>query len=119
MNKNYTDDVGSLDKRVTFQRFVGDGDLVGDYHYLDDKEWKDVTTIWAEIRTISSREFMSAGQERFEVSHNIKVRYRQWEHNPVQLRAKCGSRVFRLLSPPLDLRDGKRYQLIKAAEVWP
>ena len=118
MNKNYTDDVGSLDKRVTFQRFVGEGDLVGDYHYLDDKEWKDVTTIWAEIRTISSREFMAAGVETTEVTHNIKIRRRSWDYNVVTMRAQWKGKIFRLLSPPLDLTGRKRHQLIKAAEVW-
>ena len=112
------DDAGALDRRVTFQRFTGEADIVGDYQYLDDANWTDVTTVWAQVRTISGREFMAAGQEQNEVTHNIKIRYRSWDYNVVWMRLKCGTRIFRLLSPPLDLSGGKRFQLIKATEVW-
>ena len=112
------DDAAELNKRVTFQRFVGDADLVGDYHYFDDANWEDVFTAWAQVRTISSREFYAAGQEQDEVTHNIKLRYRVWTHNAVCMRAKCGSQIFRLVSPPLDLDGDRRYQQIKAAELW-
>ncbi len=112
------DDAAELNRRVTFQRFVGEADIVGDYQYLDDDNWEDVLTVWAQVRTIGSREFMAAGQEQNEVTHNIKLRYRLWGYDAVSLRATCGDRVFRLLSPPLDLDGDRRYQLIKAAEVW-
>ena len=112
------DDAAELDKRVTFQRFVGEADIVGDYHYLDDANWEDVFTKWAQVRTIGSREFYAAGQEQNEVTHNIKLRYRSWDYNAVCMRAKCGGKISRLLSPPLDLDGDRRYQIIKAAEVW-
>ena len=118
MNTSDFDDSSVLDKRVTFQKFVGEADIVGDFQYQNDENWEDVTTLWAQVRTISSREFMAAGQEQNEVTHNVKVRYRSWDYNVVWMRLKCGERIFRLLSPPLDLSGGKRYQLIKAAEVW-
>lgn len=112
------DDAAELRKRVTFQRFTGEADIVGDYHYLDDECWEDVLTVWAQVRTIGSREFYAAGQEQHEVTHNIKLRYRSWDYNAVCMRAKCGERIFRLLSPPLDLDGDRRYQQLKAAEVW-
>lgn len=112
------DDAAELDKRVTFQRFVGEADIVGDFHYLDDANWEDVLTVWAQVRTIGSREFYAAGQEQNEVTHNIKLRYRSWDYNAVFMRAKCGGKIFRLLSPPLDLDGDRRYQQLKAAEVW-
>lgn len=112
------DDAAELRERVTFQRFVGEADIVGDYQYLDDANWEDVSTVWAQVRTIGSREFYAAGQEQNEVSHNIKLRYRSWNYSAVCMRARCGGRIFRLLSPPLDLDGDRRYQLIKAAEVW-
>ncbi len=36
------DDAGELNRKVTFQRFIGEGDIVGDYQYLDDSNWEDV-----------------------------------------------------------------------------
>ena len=55
MNISDFDDSSVLDKRVTFQKFVGEADIVGDFQYQDDANWEDVVTVWAEIRTISSR----------------------------------------------------------------
>ena len=112
------DDAAELSRRVIFQRFVGEADIVGDFQYLEDGNWENVLTVWAQVRTIGSREFMAAGQEQNEVTHNIKVRYRAWDYDTVCMRAECGGRIFRILSPPLDLDGEKRYQLIKAAEVW-
>ena len=112
------DDAAELNRRVTFQRFTGEADLVGDYQYLDDENWADALTVWAQVRTIGSREFYAADQEQNEVTHNIKLRYRSWDYNAVCMRLRCGGRIFRLLSPPLDLDGDRRYQLIKAAEVW-
>lgn len=112
------DDAAELRERMTFQRFTGEADIVGDFHYLDDDNWEDALTVWAQVRTIGSREFYAAGQEQNEVTHNIKLRYRSWDYNAVCMRAKCGGHIFRLLSPPMDLDGERRYQLIKAAEVW-
>ena len=113
------DDAGELNRKVTFQRFIGESDIVGDFQYLDDSNWTDVLTVWAQVKTISSREFMTAGQEQDEVTHSIKVRYRNWESDVTCMRAvtSLGKR-YKLLSPPLDLYGGKQYQIIKAAEVW-
>ena len=112
------DDAGELNRKVTFQRFIGEGDIVGDYQYLDDSNWEDVVTVWANVRTISSRQFMAAGQDQNEVTHDIKLRWRSWDYNVVCMRAVMLGKKYRLLSPPLDLQGGKQYQLIKAAEVW-
>ena len=114
----YTD-AGELNKRITFQRFVGEADLLGDLAYLDDENWADEFTTWASIRTISGREFYAAGQEQGEVTHNVKIRHRSWTHNPVTMRAIYDGHVYRLLTPPLELGGDKRYQQIKVAEVWP
>ena len=112
------DDASDLNRKVTFQRFVGEGDIVGDFQYLDDNNWEDVITLWANVRTISSREFMAAGQEQNEVTHNIKIRRREWDYDVVCMRATLLGKKYRLLSPPLDLGDEKKFQQIKAAEVW-
>ena len=69
------DDAGELNRKVTFQRFIGEGDIVGDDQYLDDSNWEDVITVWAQVKTISSREFMTAGQEQDEVIGHTQVRH--------------------------------------------
>ena len=115
---NDFDDSSALDKRVTFQRYTGEADQVGDWQYFDDSNWTDVITVWAQLRSIGSREFTAAGQEQSEVTHNVKIRARSWDYNVVWMRLKYGNRIFRLLSPPLDLAGTKRYQLITAAELW-
>lgn len=112
-------DAGELNKRITFQHFIGEADIVGDFAFLDDDNWEDVFTTWASVRTISGREFYAAGQEQGEVTHNIKIRRRPWSYNPVTMRAVCNGHLYRLLTPPLELGDEKRYQQIKVAEVWP
>lgn len=112
-------DAGELNKRITFQHFIGEADIVGDFAFLDDDNWEDVFTTWASVRTISGREFYAAGQEQGEVTHNIKIRRRSWQYNPVTMRAVCSGHLYRLLTPPLELGDEKRYQQIKVAEVWP
>ena len=114
----YTD-AGELKKRVTFQHFIGEADLLGDFAYLDDDDWEDVFTTWASIKTISGREFYAAGQEQGETTHNIKIRRRAFEYNPVTMRAIHDGHVYRLLTPPLDLDEEHRFQQIKVAEVCP
>lgn len=113
------DDAGELNRRVTFQRFTGERDIVGDFQYLDDSNWEDVTTVWGSVRSISSREFYAAGQETGEVTHTIKVRKRNWEQDPAAMRALVLGKRYRILSPPIDLGDGRSYQQLKAAEIWP
>ena len=112
------DDAGELHRRISFQHFIGETDLVGDLAYLDDNNWEEDFTTWASIRTISGREFYAAGQEQGEVTHNIKLRWRTWPHNPVTMRAICEGKRYRLLSPPIDLDEFRCYQQLKAAEVW-
>ena len=113
------DDAGELNRRITFQRFIGEADLVGDFLYLEDANWEDLITVWGGVKSISSREFMTAGIEQMEVTHNLKVRRREWPEDVRTLRAVILGRRYRLLSPPIDVGHERRFQLIKAAEVWP
>lgn len=113
------DDAGEMNRRITFQRFIGERDLIGDSPYLDDDCWEDVLTVWGSIRSVSGREFYAAGQELGETTHNIKIRWRTWERNPAIMRVLILGRRYRILSPPIDLDGEKHYQQFKLAEVWP
>ena len=117
MAKKY-DDASELDKRIIFQHFIGEADVVGDFAYLQDENWETDFTVWASLRTITGREFYAAGQETGEVTHNIKIRKRKWTRNAVTMRAVYKDKRFRFLTPPLDLDEEDRYQQLKVAEVW-
>ena len=113
------DDAGDLNRRITFQKFVGDRDIVGDFQYLEDSNWEDVVTVWGASRDLSSREFYAAGQETGEVTHTLKIRKRTWDSDPSAMRALILGKRYRILSPPIDIADGRVYQIFKAAEIWP
>ena len=113
------DDAGELNRRITFQRFIGEADLVGDFLYLEDANWEDLITVWGGVKSISSREFMTAGIEQMEVTHNLKVRRREWPEDPRNMRAVILGKRYRIASPPIDVGDERRFQTFKAVEVWP
>lgn len=113
------DDAGELNRRITFQRFVGTADIVGDFQYLEDENWKEIFTVWGSCRSIGSREFMAAGQAQMEITHNLKVRRREWPEDPRNMRAVILGRRYRIASPPIDADSERRFQLLKAVEVWP
>ena len=113
------DDAGELNRRITFQRFVGTADIVGDFQYLDDKNWEDIFTVWGSCRSVGSREFMAAGQAQMEITHNLKVRRREWPEDPRNMRAVILGRRYRIASPPIDADSERRFQLLKVVEVWP
>ena len=110
-------DASDLNRRVTFQRFVGERDIIGDLQFQEDENWEDEVTVWGSVRTIGTREFYSAGQAGSEVTHNIKIRKRSWDHSPTYMRVTCQGSVYRVIAPPMDVGERGRYQLIKVAEV--
>ncbi len=110
-----TDDAGELRDRVTFQRFIGERDALGDLQYRDDSNWEDAFTVWARVQTISAGEFYRAEQSQSEVTHNIKIRYR--EDVLAEMRVRCRDRVYRIMAPPIDLQGGRQWMLIKVMEL--
>ena len=112
------DDAGELDRRVRFERYIGEVDIVGDFQFAEDDNWDEVFSTWASVRTISSREFYAAGQEQNEVTHNVKIRRRTWDRDVTAMRIVCGEKIYRPMSPPIDLGTDRVYQQIKVAEVW-
>lgn len=108
------DDAAELNRRVTFQRFTGDRDIVGDYQYQADENWEDVFTVWGSVRTISSREYYAAGQSVGEITHNVRIRKR--DGVLPEMRILCQGVRYRPMSPPIEVGD-RRYLVIKVAEV--
>lgn len=117
MQNKITDDAGELNRRVVFERFVGERDSVGDLRYLDDAQWADEVKVWASVRSIGAGEFYRAGQSESYVTHNIKIRYR--EDIRAEMRVRCGDRRYRIKSPPIDLGGGRQWLLLKVEELVP
>ena len=117
MNRAIVDDAGELDKHITFQRFTGERDAVGDLHYFDDSCWTDALKVWASIRTIGAGEFYKVGQSESFITHNIKIRYRSGIL--AEMRIKYKSRIFKILAPPIDLKGGGQWLLLKVQELVP
>ena len=117
MANNHFDDAGQLDRRITFQRFIGERDALGDLHYLDDARWTDAFTVWAQVRSIGAGEFYRAEQSESFVTHNIKLRYR--EGILAEMRIRCGEKRYRIKSPPIDPEGKRQWLLFKAEELAP
>lgn len=115
MHDSIMDDAGELDSRITFQRFNGSRDALGDLHYHDDKDWTDAFTVWGKIRSVGAGEFYKAEQSDSYITHNIKIRHRGGVL--AEMRIKCGSRIFRIKSPPIDLKGRRQWLMLKAEEL--
>lgn len=63
---------GRLRHRVTIQSRTEARDSVGQ----PIATWADVATVWADIRDVSGREYLTAGADRAEVSTKIVIRHR-------------------------------------------
>ena len=115
MPNDIFDDAADLSARITFQRFTGLRDALGDLHYLDDSCWADCVTCWACVRTISAGEFYRAEQSTSYVTHNIKIRYR--EGILAEMRIRRGRKRYRIKSPPIDLGGHRKWLLRKVEEL--
>lgn len=109
------DDAGELNRRITFQRFNGNRDALGDPLYHRDEYWEDVTTVWGSVKAISSGEFYRAGQSQGYITHTVKIRYRT--DIQAEMRVKCGGQVFRIESPPIDLTGMRKWMQLKVREL--
>ena len=117
MANNNFDDAAELNRRITFQRFTGLRDGLGDPHYLDDERWADAFTVWGSVRSIGAGEFYRAEQSVSYVTHNVKIRYR--EDILAEMRIRCGEKRYRIKSPPIDLGGRRQWLLLKVEELVP
>ncbi len=102
---------GDLRHRITIQELTEVKDpLSGEVT----NDWKDICTIWAEIRALRGREYFAAQQTIAESSHEITIRYRKGI-KPT-MRAVHDDRIFDIQAV-LD-KDGKmRYLSLVCKEV--
>lgn len=93
--------IGKLRHRITFQEEVKRSD--GYMGFII--SWKDVVTIWASVEPLSGREFFYGHQIKNEVSHRVKVRYR--EDLSVEMRINWDRRIMKIESI-LDVKSEHR-----------
>ena len=84
--------IGKLRHRITLLRQVNE---VNDYG-PSTQTWKRVATVWADVRSLSGREYFSAQQVQSEVTTQIWLRH--LDGIKPTMRVKFGKRLFEILS---------------------
>ena len=84
--------IGKLRHRITLLKQVNE---VNDYG-ASTQSWKRVATVWADVRPLSGREYVSAQQVQSEVTTQIWLRH--IEGIKPTMKVKFGKREFEILS---------------------
>lgn len=90
--------IGDLRHRVTVQEAV----KTPDGHKGFTVSWRDLFTAWASVKPLSGREYFTAHQMAAEITHRVKIRYRQ--EITVKMRIKHEDRVLNIESI-IDLEE--------------
>jgi SPP1 family predicted phage head-tail adaptor len=101
--------IGELSCRITLQKPLKTEDEGGGKRV----SWQDVVDVWASVEPISSREYLFAQQNAVEVTHRIKIRYRDDVKNTWRIR--CGEDHYRV-GTIIDIGGGGRFLEILAQE---
>lgn len=64
-------DPGRLRERVTVQQASESRNALGETVLA----WADLTTVWASVEGVSSREAIDAGQQEVTITHRVRMRY--------------------------------------------
>lgn len=91
-------EIGTMRHRITFQRPV----KTPDGYKGHTVQWQDVVTVWASVEPLSGREYFYSHQIKAEVTHRVKMRYR--EDITVKMRIKHRDRVLEIESV-IDLKE--------------
>jgi SPP1 family predicted phage head-tail adaptor len=83
---------GELRHRITIQKLVNTQDTFGQ----PVEQWSDVVTVWASVNPIVGKEFFAAETVNSEVSHKIRIRYKQ--NITPDMRIKFKDRYFSIQS---------------------
>lgn len=62
---------GELNERVTVQQHSEERNALGETVM----SWSDFAVRWAKVEGVSSREALQFGQQNFDVTHKVKMRY--------------------------------------------
>lgn len=85
--------------RAEFQRYKSDKDKDG----FVTKQWQPVLSVWADITTVTSREYLAASTETEETTVKIFIRYNKKVKNT--MRVVCGDSIYEIKSVLHNRRD--------------
>jgi SPP1 family predicted phage head-tail adaptor len=83
---------GELRHRIKIQKLEKNQDTFGQ----PVESWPDVATVWASVEPLVGRQFFEAETITHELTHKIKLRYRQGV--TPSMRVKFGDRYFQIVS---------------------
>ena len=93
--------IAAMRHRITFQ----DSMKTPDGHKGHTVAWTNFVTVWASVEPLSGREYFYSHQIKAEVTHRIKIRYR--EDITTKMRIKHRDRVLAIESI-LDLKERRQ-----------
>jgi SPP1 family predicted phage head-tail adaptor len=96
--------IGDMRHRITFQKPLETPDGYKGHTV----QWQDVVTVWASVEPLSGREYFYSHQIKAEVTHRVRMRYR--EGLTVKMRVKHLDRVLAIESL-LDLQE--RHEILE------
>ena len=76
--------------------------------------WHDVADVWAEVEPISSRERFYAHQVKAEISHRVKIRYRDGVKPSMRIRHE---EKYYLIDSAIDMAGARRFLELLCTEV--
>ena len=79
--------------------------------------WADYATVWAAVEPLRGREFYAAQQVASEVTGKITLRYLAGV--APEMRVLWGSRIYEILSPPIDPEERHLELQLLVREVTP
>lgn len=97
-------EIGAMRHRITFQKPL----KTPDGYKGHTVKWQDVFTVWASVEPLSGREYFYSHQIKAEVTHRVKMRYRNGI--TLEMRIKHLDRTLAIESV-LDLEE--RHQIIE------
>ena len=97
---------GNLRNRIIIQRQITTQDSFGEQQ----EEWNEVDTVWASINPIAGREFFAAETVNSEITHKIRIRYRN-DIKP-DMRVFYNGRAFRITTVINEFERNKMLQLM-------
>lgn len=89
---------------VTFQRLTEAQNSYGETSTNNDLNWEDALVARVGIFPISGREYLAFKDvEKAEISHRIVLRYTKGINS--KMRIKFGTRIFDIISPPVNAQE--------------
>lgn len=102
--------ISELRHRITFQSMSKTPDGQGGF----ENAWVNVTTVWAKITPVSSREPYKHDQLRPEVTHRITIRWMDGLDASMQIL--FDGRVFQIKGPPRRENEQKFFMILDCEE---